>query len=133
MAAEAAGIDMVWVAEAYGFDAVSMLGYLAAKTERIGLGSGILPLGTRTPALLAMTAEGWLPMFGFFPPDRWRDVWGEPLDRGLAKRAPELGPLDIIAGGEIIIGPDGESHRERARNLISLYVGGMGSREQNFY
>jgi hypothetical protein len=40
---EAAGIDMVWVAELYSFDAVSILGYLAAHTERVELGAGILP------------------------------------------------------------------------------------------
>lgn len=55
---ESAGVDMVWVAEAYSFDAVSILGYLAAKTERMELGSGILPLYSRTPALTAMTAAG---------------------------------------------------------------------------
>ena len=234
IAADQAGIDMAWVAEAYGFDAVSILGYLAAKTDRIDLASGILPLGTRSATLLAMSAagvdsvskgrftlglgtsgpqvvegfhgvtfdrpiartrdtveicrrvwerepleytgetiqlpnpggkplrmmtaplrsripitiasigpknveltaemaEGWLPMFGFFHPDRWRDVWGEPLDRGLAKRAPDLGPLDVVAGGEVAIGPGAEGHRERTRNFVALYVGGMGSRAQNFY
>lgn len=55
---EEAGIDMVWVAELYGFDAVSLLGYLAAVTDRIELASGILPVYSRTPALTAMTAAG---------------------------------------------------------------------------
>ena len=55
---EKAGLDVVWVAEAYGFDAPSLMGYLAAKTERLEIGSGILPIYTRTPALLAMTAAG---------------------------------------------------------------------------
>jgi F420-dependent oxidoreductase-like protein len=55
---EKAGLDIVWVAEAYGFDAVSFMGYLAAKTETVTIGSGILPLYTRTPTLLAMTAAG---------------------------------------------------------------------------
>lgn len=55
---ESAGIDMLWVAELYSFDAVSMLGYLAAHTERVELASGILPLYSRTPALTAMTAAG---------------------------------------------------------------------------
>lgn len=232
--AESAGIDDVWVAEAYGFDAVSLLGYLAAKTSTIRLASGILPLGTRTPALLGMTAAGidalsggrftlglgssgpqvieglhgvafdrplartrdtieicrilwrrdpveyqgatvtlpnpggrpmrlittpvraqipiaiaamgpknveltaeladaWLPMFGFFHPEKWHDVWGASLAAGLAKRAPELAPLDVVVGGEVCIGPDGESVRDRSKALVALYVGGMGSREQNFY
>ena len=55
---ERAGLDLVWVAEAYGFDAPSMMGYLAAKTERVRIASGILPIYTRTPSLLAMTAAG---------------------------------------------------------------------------
>ena len=55
---EKAGLDIVWVAEAYGFDAVSMMGYLAARTERVQIGSGILPIYSRTPTLTAMTAAG---------------------------------------------------------------------------
>src|SRR6478672_7589002 len=55
---EEVGLDMIWVAEAYGYDAVSRLGYLAAKTQRVELASGILPIYSRTPALLAQTAAG---------------------------------------------------------------------------
>jgi F420-dependent oxidoreductase-like protein len=55
---EKAGLDTVWVAEAYGFDGVSYMGYLAALTERVEIAAGILPLYSRTPALLAMTAAG---------------------------------------------------------------------------
>jgi F420-dependent oxidoreductase-like protein len=55
---ERAGLDTVWVAEAYGFDAPSMMGYLAAVTDRVEIASGILPIYTRTPTLLAMTAAG---------------------------------------------------------------------------
>src|SRR5688500_15363094 len=58
VALEKAGLDVVWVAEAYSFDAVSLMGYLAAKTERVEIGSGILPIYTRTPTLTAMTAAG---------------------------------------------------------------------------
>ncbi len=55
---EKAGVDIALVAEAYSFDAVSQLGYLAAKTSTIELGSGVFPIYTRTPTLLAMTAAG---------------------------------------------------------------------------
>jgi F420-dependent oxidoreductase-like protein len=55
---EKQGVDIVLVAEAYSFDAVSQLGYLAAKTSTIELGSGVVPIYTRTPTLLAMTAAG---------------------------------------------------------------------------
>jgi F420-dependent oxidoreductase-like protein len=54
--AEKLGVDQCWVAEAWGCDAVSALGFLAARTEHIQLGSGILQLGSRTPVLTAMTA-----------------------------------------------------------------------------
>jgi F420-dependent oxidoreductase-like protein len=55
---EKAGLDIVFVPEAYSFDAVSQLGFLAARTERVQIASGILPLYSRTPALLGMTAAG---------------------------------------------------------------------------
>ena len=55
---EKAGLDIVFVPEAYSFDAVSQLGFLAAKTERMQIASGILQLYSRTPALTAMTAAG---------------------------------------------------------------------------
>lgn len=55
---ENAGLDIVFVPEAYSFDAVSALGYLAASTQRVELASGILQLYTRTPTLTAMTAAG---------------------------------------------------------------------------
>ena len=55
---EKVGLDVVWVAEAYSFDAPSFMGYLAAKTERVEIGSAILPIYSRTPTLIAMTAAG---------------------------------------------------------------------------
>jgi F420-dependent oxidoreductase-like protein len=55
---EKVGLDTVWVAEAYGYDAPSLMGYLAAKTERVNIGAAILPIFTRTPTLIAMTAAG---------------------------------------------------------------------------
>src|SRR5690348_5581738 len=55
---EKAGLDIVFVPEAYSFDAVSQLGFIAAKTQRMQLASGIFQLYSRTPALTAMTAAG---------------------------------------------------------------------------
>ena len=55
---ERAGLDIVWVAEAYGLDGPSQMGYIAAKTEHIEIGSAILPIYSRTPVLLAQTAAG---------------------------------------------------------------------------
>lgn len=54
--AEALGIDSVWFAEAWGSDAVSPLAFVAARTSEIRLGTGIIQAGTRTPALVGMTA-----------------------------------------------------------------------------
>jgi F420-dependent oxidoreductase-like protein len=239
---ESAGLDLVWVAEAYGFDAVSLLGYLAAVTETVKLGSGILPIYTRTPTLTAMTAagldelsdgrfvlglgasgpqvvegfhgvpydrpigrtreiveicrtvwareaplvhdgaayhvplpagqgtglgkplkiiahpkraripvhiaalgeknvalaaeiaDGWLPFL--FLPDRAPAVFGDALAAGQAKRAADLGPLDIAAGGVACIGDADEARAaidEYARPMAALYIGGMGAKGQNFY
>lgn len=55
---EGAGLDRVMVAEAYSVDAVSQMGYVAAKTRRVELAFGVLPMFSRTPTNLAMTAAG---------------------------------------------------------------------------
>ncbi len=238
VAMEQAGLDMVWVAEAYTFDAVSMMGYLAARTERVEIASGILPLYTRTPSLLAMTAagvdslsggrcvlglgasgpqviegfhgvpydrplgrtreiieicrqvwrrervehqgtsyqipvpagagtglgkplklinhpvrpripiyvaslgpknvqmtaelaDGWLPLF--YLPEKAGEVWGDDLAAGAAKRADDLAPLEVVAGGLLSVGDGAEAVRELGRPLMALYVGGMGAKGRNFY
>jgi F420-dependent oxidoreductase-like protein len=235
---EKAGLDIVFVPEAYSFDAVSQLGYIAARTERLQLASGILQLYSRTPALTAMTAagldyvsggrftlgigasgpqviegwhgvpydapvgrsrelieicrmvwrrdrleydgkhyqlplpadqgtglgkplklinhpvreripimlaavgprnvalaaelaEGWQPFF--YLPERADEIWGPPVAQGLAKRDPELGPLDVVAMAPLLIGDDVTSYRDLARPFFALYIGGMGARGQNFY
>jgi F420-dependent oxidoreductase-like protein len=240
-ALEQAGMDIVYVAEAYGYDAPSLMGYLAAVTESVQIASGILPIYTRTPTLIAMTAagvdelsggrtilglgasgpqviegfhgvaydapiqrtreiidicravwkreeplvhdgkkyhlplpegegtglgkplkiithpqradipihvaslgpknvamtaelaNGWLPIL--FHPERAKDVWGADLDAGLAKRSPDLGPLDVVAGGLLAVGPESEvaGYRDFSRAMVALYVGGMGARDRNFY
>jgi F420-dependent oxidoreductase-like protein len=55
---EKAGLDIVFVPEAYSFDAVSQMGFIAARTERLQIASGILQIYSRTPTLTAMTAAG---------------------------------------------------------------------------
>ncbi len=238
VALEQAGLDVVWVAEAYSYDAVSLMGYLAARTERVQIGSGILPLYSRTPTLTAMTAAGldalsdgrailglgasgpqviegfhgvpydrpvartreiieicrqvWrrervqhegiytiplpadqgtglgkplklinhpqrsdIPIWvaalgdrnlemtaelanGWLPhvvmPEKMREVFGPALDAGFAKRAPELGPLQITGGGLLAIDEEmWEPARQLARGMYALYIGGMGARGHNFY
>jgi F420-dependent oxidoreductase-like protein len=73
LAAERAGYDSVWAAESYGSDAVSVLAYLAAKTETIQLGAAILQVPARPPAAAAMAGvtidalSGGRFIFGFGP------------------------------------------------------------------
>jgi F420-dependent oxidoreductase-like protein len=238
VAMERAGLDVVWVPEAYSFDAVSLMGFLAARTERVQIGSGILPIYSRTPTLTAMTAagldalsggrmilglgasgpqviegfhgvpydkpvartrevieicravwrrekvehqglytiplpegrgtglgkplkiinhprradipvwvaalgdrnleltaelaQGWLP-FSVLP-EKLREVFGPALDAGLAKRAPELGPLQITGGGVLAMDEEAyEPARQAVRGVSALYIGGMGARGRNFY
>jgi F420-dependent oxidoreductase-like protein len=57
-ALERAGLDTVWVAEAYGFDSPTLMGYLAAKTDTVEIGAAILNVYSRTPGALAQTAAG---------------------------------------------------------------------------
>ncbi len=240
-ALEAVGMDIVYVAEAYGYDAATLMGYLAAETETIQIASGILPVYTRTPTLLAMTAaglddlsggrailglgasgpqviegfhgvpykapvghtrevidicrkvwareepvvhdgryyqlplpadqgtglgkalkiithpvrpripihvaslgpknvqmtaelaDGWLPIL--FHPERAAEVWGEDLAIGRAERSPDLGEMDVIAGGLLSIGKEADVApiRKFSAGMVALYVGGMGAREKNFY
>ena len=54
--AERLGVDCVWSHESWGYDAVTPLAFIAARTSRVKLGTGIIQAGTRTPALIAMTA-----------------------------------------------------------------------------
>ena len=235
---EQAGVDRIAVPEAYSFDAVSQLGFLAARTSKITLASGILQLYTRTPTLTAMTAagldyvsdgrfelgigasgpqviegfhgvrydaplgrtreiieicrmtwrrepvvhqgakyhiplpagegtglgkplklinhpvrdripitiaslgqksveqtaeiaEGWMPMF--FHPERAAGVWGDALAAGAAKRAPELGPLDVFASPALAITEHPEQVLPLVKPNLALYIGGMGARGKNFY
>ncbi|MDX1876455.1 LLM class F420-dependent oxidoreductase [Mycobacterium sp. SMC-18] len=235
---EKAGLDVVFVPEAYSFDAISALGYLAAATERVELASGVLQLYTRTPTLTAMTAagldyvsdgryilglgasgpqviegfhgvpydspigrtrevveicrqvwrrerlayqgkhytiplpegqgtglgkslklinhpvreripvllaalgpknvelaaeiaEGWQPIF--YMPEKAKDVWGDALEAGYAKRDASLPPMDIYAGPALAIGDNVEGMREFIKPHIALYIGGMGAKGKNFY
>lgn len=235
---ERAGVDVVWVPEAYSFDAVSLLGFLSARTERVELAFGILPIYGRSPAVIAQTAAGldalsggrlvlglgasgpqvvegwhgvaydrplartrevveicrkvwrrepltasgvfqiplpagegtglgkplklinhpereripvWLAALGdrnveltaeiaegwrphIFMPEKVREVWGESLDAGLAKRSPELGGLQVAAGGVLAIESDMfDKAWSQVRQTTALYVGGMGARNKNFY
>ena len=82
--------------------------------------------------MTAEVADGWLPLF--FLPEKAKDVWGADLDAGSAKRAADLGTLQIAAGGLVAIGDGDEPElRNMARPMAALYIGGMGAKGRNFY
>ncbi|HLG08614.1 MAG TPA: LLM class F420-dependent oxidoreductase, partial [Gaiellaceae bacterium] len=91
----------------------------------------VASLGPRNVELTAELADGWLP--AFFHPDKAKDVWGDSLAKGTAKRSADLGPLEISAGGMVAIGEDVKGLLDFARPMYALYVGGMGARGKNFY
>lgn len=108
--AEKLGLDVCWVAEAWGADAPSALGYLAARTERMLLGSGVIQVGTRSPVLIAQTASTlsnlsngrFLLGLGASGPQVIEGLHGGSFDRPLARTAETI---DIVrqafAGGKI--------------------------------
>lgn len=88
------------------------------------------------PAAVALTAEladAWYPLF--FAPEVAREVWGAALTAGRAGRDPDLPPLATVVGMAAAIGSGEEIAAARAaiRQELALYVGGMGSRAENFY
>jgi F420-dependent oxidoreductase-like protein len=231
--ADRLGYSVVWAAEAYGSDTVTMLAWMAGQTERIDLGAAVMQIPARTPAMTAMTAatldtlsggrfrlglgvsgpqvsEGWhgvrfakplgrtreyvdvvrlalarqpvsyqgehyeLPLpggagkalkLGFHPlradipvylaavgpknlelageiADGWLAVFFAPdaaadhLDHirtGRAKAGKDLTGFDVVASVPVVIGDDLDACADVIRPYAALYVGGMGSREQNFY
>jgi F420-dependent oxidoreductase-like protein len=148
--ADEAGLDSVWVAEAWGQDAVSVLGHLSAVTERIGLGSGLFQIPARTPAMTAMTAatldvlsggrfrlglgvsgpqvsEGWHGVSFARPLARTRE-YVEIVRRALARE----GPLEY-RGEEFQLPVDGTGLGKPLKLLtrpiqprIPIYLGAMG-------
>jgi Coenzyme F420-dependent N5,N10-methylene tetrahydromethanopterin reductase and related flavin-dependent oxidoreductases len=90
--AERLGLDVCWVAEAWGADAPSPLGYLAARTERMLLGSGVIQIGTRSPVTIAQTAMTLAPVRR--PVPAGSGGIGAPGDGGAARRPvrPSTGP-----------------------------------------
>ncbi len=90
-------------------------------------------LGPKNVELAAEIAEAWEPIF--FMPERAQSVWGDALAAGKAKRAPELGDLQVITGVPVAIGDglDEAALLDRVRPGLALYIGGMGARGKNFY
>ena len=111
-AADSMGVDCVWSAEAWAQDAITTLAYLAAKTERIHLGTGIMQISARAPAMTAMTALSLNEISG----GRFRlglGVSGPPRQHGLA--ACIMGQLGIAAGQDVCHARAGDDTEARVR------------------
>ena len=108
--AERMGVDMVWVAEAWGSDAASPLGYLAARTSRILLGSGVFQLGVRSAAMTAQTALTLAAMsgnrfalgLGTSGPQVMEGLHGVPFAHPLGRMRETLDVIRLAFAGERI-------------------------------
>jgi F420-dependent oxidoreductase-like protein len=139
--AERLGVDTVWSAEAWGFDAVTPLAYLAAKTSTIRLGTGIMQAGTRTPALVAMTAMSLASMsgdrfilgLGASGPQVIEGWHGIPFERPITRMREIIDIVRMAAAGERVEyhgtvyelprpGGEGKALRARARPAGKLPV-----------
>jgi F420-dependent oxidoreductase-like protein len=87
-------------------------------------------LGPKNVALAGEIADGWLPVF--FSPEHTAALRA-PLEEGAARAGRSLDGFRICPSVNVMISDDVESARNAMRPLLGLYVGGMGSREQNFY
>ena len=87
--------------------------------------------GPKNVEMTAEMADGWMPVL--YSPSRAKDEYSESLDAGFAKRDPALKPLEIMPSVSAAVTDDPESARNIARHGLALYIGGMGSREKNFY
>jgi len=87
-------------------------------------------LGPKNVALAGEIADGWLPVF--FSPQHTKALRG-PLEEGAARAGRSLDDFRICPSVNVMISDDIESARNAMRPVLALYVGGMGSREQNFY
>jgi alkanesulfonate monooxygenase SsuD/methylene tetrahydromethanopterin reductase-like flavin-dependent oxidoreductase (luciferase family) len=87
-------------------------------------------LGPKNVALAGEIADGWLPVF--FSPEHSAALL-VPLEEGAANAGRSLDGFRICPSVNVMISDDVESARNAMRPMLGLYVGGMGSREQNFY
>jgi F420-dependent oxidoreductase-like protein len=143
---EKLGLDVCWVAEAWGADAPSALGYLAARTERMLLGSGVLQVGIRSPVMVAQTAitlsnlsnGRFLLGLGASGPQVIEGLHGVSFNRPLARMAETVDIVrQVFAGGKIshsgkefqIPRPGGEAVpmrlSTRAEHAIPIYLAAL--------
>src|SRR4051794_23363838 len=103
---------------------------IAPVQERIPI--YIAAIGPKNTALTAEIADGWLPIL--FSPEHF-DEFRPVLEEGFARAGGDkgFGDFDIVPTVNAMVSDDLESARDAMRHFIALYVGGMGSRKQNFY
>ena len=116
--AEKLGVDAAWSAEAWGQDAVTPLAYLAARTERIRLGTGVMQISARTPSMTAMTAlslaaisgDRFLLGLGVSGPQVVEGLQGRPFRAPLTRLRETVDIVRLAFAGERIR-YDGKHHR----------------------
>jgi F420-dependent oxidoreductase-like protein len=104
--AETLGFDVVWAAEAYGSDSPTVLAWLAGQTTRIGIGSAVMQIPARTPAMTAMTAASLDVLsagrfrlgLGVSGPQVSEGWHGVRFDKPLARTREYLGVLELALG-----------------------------------
>lgn len=88
-------------------------------------------LGPKNVTLTAEIADGWLPIF--FSPQRYDEVYRPHVEEGLARAGKSMEAFDIAPMVSVVIDESLEACYNALRPMLALYIGGMGSREQNFY
>ena len=108
MEAERLGAESIWSGESWGFDAITPLAYLSARTEQIGLGTGIVQLGSRSPANLAMTAMSMQSLsggrfrlgLGTSGPQVMEGWHGVPFSRPISRTREIIEIVRLVTSGE---------------------------------
>jgi F420-dependent oxidoreductase-like protein len=88
-------------------------------------------IGRKSVELCAEIADGWIP--AYLDPASWESVWGEHLRAGFERSGRSRAELEVSPTVQVAIGGDLEAARAGARMRLTLYLGGMGSRQYNFY
>src|SRR5215210_5038251 len=88
-------------------------------------------IGRKSVQLAAEIADGWIPIF--FSPDAFEETWGEHLEIGFEKGGRSREDLEISPSIQVAIDGDLDTARGMSKASLLLYLGGMGSRETNFY
>lgn len=146
--ADELGLDSVWISEAWGQDAVSVLGLLAGRTSRVGLGSAVMQIPARKPTATAMAAatldvlsEGRFRLgLGLSGPQVSEGWYGEPFVRNLARVREHVDVVRRVLAREAVQLPlpEGEPGMGLGKPLkllakpvqerIPIYLGAVGPR-----